>query len=207
MLKGKKAITPICEARWVHLQKPQTKYNASGVYSVDLILDPSVPEHAEFMQMCQEFSQEVFDDHTADLKPKLKERCKLFTPIREEENEDGEPTGFYIMRVKQNRIIKKRDETTTKFTPKLVDSRGHEIKNLKEAIGNGSELRVAVFLMPFENKNSGEIGVTAKLNAVQIVKLVPYGSSSFDTVDGGYVAKEDDSSPPWEDDAVEDEDL
>lgn len=196
MLKGKKVISPVCEIRWAHLVTPNVKHNAAGTYSVDLLLDPTIPGHQEFMDTLRDFSEEVFEDHTADMKPKLKEKCQLFLPFKPEEDQDGEHTGRFVMRVKQNRITQRKDGSTHIYKPIIVDSRGKQIPKPKDNIGNGSEMRADIYLMPFENSSGPTklVGVSAKMNAVQLVKLVAFGGPSFGAIEGGYVADEEDDN-------------
>ena len=65
--------------------------------------------------------------------------------------------------------------------PMLVDAKGNVIKG-DLAVGNGSTIKLAGVLTSYSA--GGNIGVTAYLNAVQIIDLVEFGGSQFEEEDG-----------------------
>ena len=65
--------------------------------------------------------------------------------------------------------------------PMLVDAKGNVIKG-DLAVGNGSTIKLAGILNTYSA--GGNIGVTAYLNAVQIIDLVEFGGSQFEEEDG-----------------------
>lgn len=89
--------------------------------------------------------------------------------------------------------------------PKLYDSDNKRIINTMSLnIGGGSEIRAAVNAKAYDK--GGNTGVTAYLTDVQILKLVEYNPSPFDSP---FSTKEDKSTeqhskkdpedfPPWE---------
>jgi hypothetical protein len=90
----------------------------------------------------------------------------------------GDEKGDFI---KIKRKVMKPDGTERE-APNVVDSKRNPWD--KSLIGNGSDVNVKFKVYEYEyNKNHG---VSADLIAVQVVKLVPYGSD-FDDVEGGYV--------------------
>ena len=69
--------------------------------------------------------------------------------------------------------------------PGVVDSQGNNVDCL---VGNGSKVNVAFFVAKYLYE--GEPGCFGYLNGIQVLDLVPYEfeGSSFDAIEGGYVA-------------------
>src|SRR5688572_104767 len=84
-------------------------------------------------------------------------------------------------------------KTGAKYPPRVVDSQNKPVPSTTR-IGGGSKLRVLATLEPFDGFGGG---VTARLNAVQVVELVEYGGAGFEPIEGGYAAGPDDSEVPF----------
>jgi hypothetical protein len=81
----------------------------------------------------------------------------------------------------------------TKKQPDAYDSKGTKLSKAVK-LGNGSKIKVSGTFMTYSN--GPNFGVTAYLNAVQIIKLVEYSKNPFSAVDeDGFVAGSEPSSP------------
>ena len=85
-------------------------------------------------------------------------------------------------------------KTATKYEPKFFDSQGQPIPkaSLPELFG-GSRLALRVKLYPY-NVSATNYGITCQIMAVQIVEALTSSDnmegSSFDRVEGGFVAQD-----------------
>ena len=74
------------------------------------------------------------------------------------------------------------------MTMPIVDSNGKLIEDCP-LVGNGSKVRAKVYPKPYYMASTNTVGITLRLNGVQIIDLIEYGnaSSGFEAVEGGYV--------------------
>ena len=77
--------------------------------------------------------------------------------------------------------------------PKFVDSKNVEIKSHNFLIGNGSVCRIQGELSPYYKADNNTVGLSCRLQAVQLNKLVEYNAVAFDgdEDEDGYTAGED----------------
>lgn len=94
--------------------------------------------------------------------------------------------------------IKKQEDgtylfkSTSKQKPKIFDSKGKPVLNSDELnIGGGTVMKVSFSATVKQDRT----GVTAYLNAVQIIDLVEYVGSAFEAEEGNFVAEESSSEP------------
>lgn len=145
-------------ALWAKLHKPSAPGDYKQMYEIDIVVDD---ETAKTL-------------HAKGIKIG---RAKNLESIPEELH--GKPT----VKAKSNYM---KADGTTNGPIRTVDSTG---KNKVTAdVGNGSTVRVATTLVPYNR--SGNTGIFVALNAVQVINLIEYsgGSDLFDAVDGGFVA-------------------
>jgi len=80
--------------------------------------------------------------------------------------------------------------------PTLVDSKGNAIKGKKPSVWGGSVLTVAFQAVPFDSPVAG-VGVSLRMQGVQINKLVSGGGSNLAFgSDGDYEPEDDDAEEP-----------
>lgn len=212
--KGTKVETPVAVARFPHLNKPDRKFDkdgSGGHYVVDLVFKPT----DKFVKETTKLLQPVLDafvKETLAEKPKLKKKhsvAPIFTP---ETDKEGEETGNVLLKAKLKEFYK--DPETKEQTPRrpaVFDAKGVELKGKKlPQIWSGSELRLSVSALPYLVESSGQMGISFRLGAVQIIKLVSGGGPSFGAYEGGgYEAggdEDDDSSTNDADDSDDDGD-
>lgn len=154
----KKFTSPKGTAVYPSLTKPDTRYNAEGVYKTGLELKGKAAEELK------ETLKEVFIE---EFGAKKLSGAKL--PMKD--NEDGSTTFNF----------------KSKNPPKIFDAKGNPVKNPADLrIGGGSAIKVAAAAKAYNA--GGNTGVTLYLNAVQIIDLVEYNGSPFGQEEGGFEA-------------------
>lgn len=107
-------------------------------------------------------------------------------PYTAETDENGTETGFLIFSFKTNYEYKKKDGTIGTRVVPMFDAKGVPCKVNP---WGGSELKVSCELMGFDNAAAGKLGVSLRINAVQVIKLVQGGQR--DASGYGFAAEED----------------
>ena len=100
---------------------------------------------------------------------------------------------------KQNAVIKRKDGTLTDVKIPVFDSKGTPL-SADCHLGSGSTIKVAFTYAPYLNAVTKSVGLSLRLSAVQVIKLVAYGANEgakgfgFDTEEDGYVAPENEKT-------------
>jgi hypothetical protein len=180
MAKRDSITTPIGVAVYPHLNRPDTKFNADGDYSVKLRLT------AEDAESLVEKIDQAVEDNFAKVKkdnPKKKVKKSDFLPY-----DTDEETGEITLSFKLNAVGKNsKTGETWKNTVKLFDAKG---KPTKAKVGGGSRVRVAAEINPYYTPTIGA-GVSLRLKAVQIEELMQGGDATsygFDEIEDGFDA-------------------
>ena len=113
-------------------------------------------------------------------------------PYEEELDDKGKPTGNTIFKFKRKAQIISADGKVIPFKVAIFDSSGKPMTDTN--VWSGSQMKVSAELVHWFTAMAGA-GVSLRLRAVQITKLVEGGSGNaegygFEAVDGGYVAPE-----------------
>lgn len=175
-------------ARYPHLNEPDTKFDADGLYKVTVEVSAAVaaPLIAEFTAM----QKKAMAEFQAEKKGKRATAVDL--PITPKLDEDLNETGVYEVKAKM-KASGTSQRTGKPYTRKLpiFDSFGNPT-NAK--VGGGSEIIISVNAREWSNPK-GECSVTCYLEAVQVVRLVEGGSASsskfgFGAIEGGFAADE-----------------
>jgi len=219
--------TPRAPAIWPRLNEPDTKYDAAGVYECKQALDLSDATvqriKAKAMEMVQAKYDEVREqnpdllteeEHAAKvaeltkagkaaLIKKLAAPISIVEPMAEElDEETADGTGVVILKAKMKAsgTYKSGPKTGQKWTrtPDIFNAQGKPLKNPPQ-IGGGSEVKMSIELMPYYTASTGEVGISFRLNAVQLITLVSFGQR--DASAHGFGAEDGDDI----DDAAEDE--
>lgn len=193
--------TPIGVARYPHLNKPDTKFDAEGKYKCDLILDGNAAATKELITYLEGLRDERFE--AEETKKGVK---KIAMAVYEDELDDaGDETGNVIIKTSLNAVGKNKatGETWTN-EPKLFDSQGNPLPSDVQ-VWSGSKLIVAgtagSYAMTSEvlNESTGKtkkivkVGISLKCRGVQVVELVSGGGQTADSFgfgkqSGGYQA-------------------
>lgn len=184
MTKNVYKLSPFGIAKHPWLNKPDTKFQADGVYKVDLVL--SGPEAAKFMADIEAQSDaalEAYWDTEEGKRVPAKERAKWepYYPFEVDTDEAGNPTGYISFGFKQNAKIKLKDGTTKDVLIGLKDAKNNPV--LRPIFG-GSELRVMYSTRPIPMKSLKKVGVRLDFAQVQVKTLSESTGMGFSEVDG-----------------------
>ena len=148
------------EAIYPHLMKPDVRFNEHGEFKVTLKIDKQ-----DASQMVKETDQAIEDSLAKAEKDNKGKKVKSAPkPYKEESG-----NVFFKFKMKASGVNKKTQE---KFTqrPQLLDSKKNPISP-SMSIWGGSIMKVAYQLIPYNSPAIGA-GVSARLKAAQIIKLV-----------------------------------
>ena len=196
-----KHLTPVGIAVYPRLKDPDFKFKKDhGEYSVKLRL-PSV-DALKIIALADAVAEQEYRTKLAEVDGKLDKKGKPIEinkadPSFEVELDDNQkPTGNIIIGFKMagGYTDKKTAEKVKKTVP-IFDSVGQDITK-KVDIWGGSLLRVSYELAPYFAEADKKAGVSFRLQAVQVVKLVTKGSGDasaygFGAVDGGFSAPDE----------------
>ena len=188
----KKFKSPVGIAAYPWLNQPDTRYDADGVYQVNLILDK------KDAQKLQDVVKEVGNGGR---------RSPVGPEYIKDENGDKKKTGKYSVRFKLKAKVKTKKGDSWEQAPILYDAEGTRVTDVK--IGGGSKIQVSYEAIPYDQ---GEGGVTFRMKGVRILDLVEYQSSG-ETDDwsnepkGSFVSSRNDSSSSDGEELEDDEDF
>ncbi|WNH52455.1 hypothetical protein [Stenotrophomonas oahuensis] len=214
-----KILLPRAPAVFPKLNVADTKFDADGVYETKLRYGN--PEEAvdglrgktrmtlpEILELAVKVRDEFLEEKRAELMTgdgKAKKKAKEITArdIGEPELDDatGDETGGIILKVKMKASGKYKSGPKTGQTwerkPELFDGQGKSLGKKPPLIYGGSLVKCAVELFPYYAANENAVGVTLRLEAVQVIELVTGGQRNasaygFGAEDGGYAV--DDSA-------------
>ena len=159
-------VTPLGVAVYPRLNKPDTKFDAEGVYKVNLRLDPTDEAVSKLLEKLTDFG-------------KANNGIKNL-PWVDEADDDGKPTGYILLKLKVKAFWPAKDgQPAQSRKPAIVDGGKNPIT---ETVGGGSVIRVSGEARPYEGFGGG---VSLAPLAVQVKELVVYkrGVDDFDVID------------------------
>lgn len=197
---AKPVTTPKGTAIFPNLNKPDTKFDENGVYSVTLRL--AEEDAAEFIDAIEAGMDEAEEVARKD-NPKAKKIKRADPPYGPAYDKDGEEiTGFVDIRFKSKATTRDGDPRKVIIT----DARGTRMNN-PPLIRMGSTIRVAAHISPFYTGMVGA-GVSLRIAGVKLLKLnegINAEYLGFDEEEEGYVMDEaeaalsgDESSDPYQ---------
>lgn len=157
--------TPIGIARYPHLNKPDTRFS-DGDYKCDVRL--RADDAKELIEQLEAIRDEFFDAQ----EPKIKKTYKKAEVFTVELDDEGNETGYVIIKTKLNANGKNKTtgETWTN-EPKLFDADGEPLPKSVQ-IWSGSKVIVAGTVNTYAMAKEKTIGVTLKCRGVQVIELV-----------------------------------
>lgn len=181
--KHLKITTPVGIAVFPRLNEPDTQFDKDGLYNVILRLPSDIAK-----ETISKITG-VFKENLKNIKEEKGKKVKEAPlPIKNVEDEDGSPTGEVDIKFKL-RAIGQKDGQKWEQRPALFDSSG---KPLSETIGGGSTIKIGAEVVPYYTSTVGA-GVTLRLKAVQVIKLVEFSSVGFESwgfsEEEGFVSK------------------
>lgn len=200
-MKLTKLTTPIGIAKYPSLNTPDTRFESQqakgGEYHVDLRIEED--EARPMVEKLEQLLAEWVTTANAERKKEKKKPLQVFSskPWSVEYDEEGNPSGYYILKIKRGAQWKDRDGNVQKNTLRFFDANGEGLTSLDEKIGGGSKLRVAFNVRGWVAPIG--IGLALDILAVQIVELSSWGGGGdtdfgFGAVEGGFVASTSDES-------------
>lgn len=175
-----KVTTPAGIAVYPKLNAPDTKFKANGEFGVRLKL--SAAEAQPIIDKYEAALAKHFEEVKAELmagdgKAKAKaKQLKLAAdkPYKPElDDETGDETGYFLLNFKMPHRIPREGKEDLVMYPDIFDARGKQLKPAPEIWG-GSTIRVSGEMRPF-NTAIG-VGMSLRLQAVQVIQLVSRGS-------------------------------
>ena len=178
-----KVVSPVGVSQYAWLTTPDTRFDETGHYKTNLILKAK-----DAQPLVTQINAEIKKSLTlAKEKAKGKSIKQAPSPF-EDELIDGKPSGNVIFKFKTKAKIITKDGKVIPNRVALFDSTGKPM--IDANVWSGSEMKVSAELIPYYTAMAGA-GVSMRLRAVQITKLVEGGSSNakgygFDKVKDGY---------------------
>lgn len=176
------AVTPVAPANYIYLASPDTKYEPKYCYT--LRFDPeNNPEHKAYVEALMEVNEAVGQSLLKGI-TKGRKAYRIKDLLVAEEDDSGEPTGAYTLKV------------TTKHPPKVKDTQSPKPQEVPDSIikqiGSGSKLRALISFRASVVNSQKTVGLTAYLASTQLVELKTFTSSGdgddFGSIEGGFVA-------------------
>ena len=178
-----KVVSPVGVSQYAWLTTPDTRFDETSHYKTNLILKAK-----DAQPLVTQINAEIKKSLTlAKEKAKGKSIKQAPSPF-EDELIDGKPSGNVIFKFKTKAKIITKDGKVIPNRVALFDSTGKPM--IDANVWSGSEMKVSAELIPYYTAMAGA-GVSMRLRAVQITKLVEGGSSNakgygFDNVKDGY---------------------
>ena len=170
--------TPAAPCLWAWIDRPNTKYSKEGKFTVALEFDENDAFIKELMKLTDDGAQEL----KKGMKPGEAKRVVVEYPFKPIFDEDGEPTGKVRVVFDTNATYK--DPKTGQIKsgkPRVFDSR-NKLVTKSLMVGRGTTMNVLFAYEPVLVESGLKIFLGRYLNAVRIVKYVPFqadGSSMF----------------------------
>lgn len=193
---AKNKFTPEAPCKFPYLTQPKTKIKQGDdfkdippVYTTALVFDQNDP----FVATVEKAAEKAFEEAKSKLKPAEAKKAVLHTPIRDEEDKDGEPTGNVLITFKTAAERKnKKTKEVEKVELYVADAKGKRVTKVPN-IGSGSKLCLAFnpsgrYMAPSVKAAPGIFYYTLYLNGVQLIELVEFGNPGFAAREGGYSA-------------------
>lgn len=192
--------TPKAPAIWPKLNEADTKFDADGVYEVKLAFNGDEPGYDTMISKIESVIDAEFDkkvkELTEDGKAAIAKKLTKVSPINEEEDsETGEPTGRTLLKfkMKASGTSKKTGKRWTR-KPDIFNAKGVKLK-APPSIGGGSVLKVSFDPAGYYNAKDKVVGASLRLEGVQIIELVSFGSKNADAygfgAEDGYDGEDD----------------
>ena len=178
-----KVVSPVGVSQYAWLTTPDTRFDETGHYKTNLIINAKQAQSLK-TQIDAEIKKSV-----ALAKEKAKGKAIKEAPRPyDDEMIDGKASGNVIFKFKTKAKIIAKDGKVIPNRVALFDSAGKPM--IYANVWSGSEMKVSAELIPYYTAMAGA-GVSMRLRAVQVTKLVEGGSSNakgygFEKVKDGY---------------------
>lgn len=196
--KFDKFKTPVGIAKYPALTEPDTKFDEAGVYKTGLLLPGDAPETQAFISKLEGIRDAFAEQARAE--DAKRKRYSLADVCEDELDEEGEPTGNVVFKIKRKAKVTKKNGDIIEMKPNLWDAHNVAIKDVSSLrLWTGSEIACAGDVVPYAMANGKTIGVSLRLQHVQVISLSAAGGSPFDDHDDGYTAEDEAPENPFGD--------
>ena len=187
----KQHTTPVGIATSAFIIVPSTEYDENGQYFVRLKLKTDDKATQKLIKLIDDSREWAFNEAVERLElPKDKKACKMADPsYKTEEDEDGNETGYTIFNFKRKAVRMTKNGDLKPITLPLFDSMLQPVDREGLDVWSGSEIAVAFKLCPFYTPQVGA-GVSHRLEAIQLIKVVSGGSDSRSATEFGFERNE-----------------
>lgn len=175
---------------WPKLNQPETKFKKQGEYGLKVKYTPE--EAASLQQLLEPLYQQALEEAKAEWEaqtpPQKKKNPFKENPYYEPEyDKDGNETGYILFKFATDASGTKKDGSTWEFKPKIFNGANPpQLLSNPPKVGNGSFGKVSFEVRPYFIPATGAAGMSMKLSAVQVLRIVSGGSAS----DYGFGAEE-----------------
>lgn len=184
-VKGINITSPKGKANWCKFKEPDTKYNAKGEFSTNLICDLSDPSVQEYIKKLEKIADIAYNETIETLGPVKSNGIRKAPVYTEELNDNGVPTGNGVFKFKLKDLEdrKERGDSTEII---VVDAKKNKLGKDAPLVGNGSVIRLVSYANPYYMASTKTIGISHIWSKMQIIDLVEYGGGGddFDDEDG-----------------------
>jgi len=187
-IKNERITTPKGYADYPYLSTPDTKFDADGVYKVNLICEDNEATNKLIQKL--EAIRDAFYEKSEDVAKALKSRKTVTKADVCEFDEEGN----VVFKFKQRAKIKCKDGSMLDVKIAHFDSKG---KPIKCNVGRDSVIRVSFTVNPYFTPSTKIVGVSLRPVAVQVIDLKEFGGNSAE--DYGFEEEEGYEGTPEED--------
>ena len=217
-IKGKSIVSFLGESEWCKVlpRQMETKFTPRGQFSINVTTEPNADWEAftsKINEMLDTALQEALNDEgSMKLTPSKKKTLTVVYPWKDhvikEKDDDGNytietETGKMVISPKMKNVL---DRQPGKNRVQIIGA-GNTPIPIDEApeIGNGSKVKVKMFVNPYYMPTTNQIGVSLGLEAIKVYELVEYGKGNaggedFDDLEGATLTG---SKPLGDDDELD----
>ena len=217
-IKGKSIVSFLGEAEWCKVlpRQMETKFTPRGQFSINVTTEPNADWDAftaKINEMLDTALQEALNDEgSMKLTPSKKKALTVVYPWKDhvikEKDDDGNytietETGKMVITPKMKNVL---DRKPGRNRVQIIGA-GNTPIPIDEApeIGNGSKVKVKMFVNPYYMPTTNQIGVSLGLEAIKVYELVEYGTGNaggedFDDIEGATLTG---SKSPGDDDELD----
>lgn len=184
-VKGINITSPKGKANWCKFKEPDTKFNAKGEFSTNLICDLSDPSVQEYVKKLEKIADIAYNETIETLGPVKSNGIRKAPVYTEELNDNGVPTGNGIFKFKL-KDLEDRKERGDSTQIVVVDAKKNTLGKDAPLVGNGSVIRLVSYANPYYMASTKTIGISHIWSKMQIIDLVEFGGGGddFDDEDG-----------------------
>lgn len=187
-IKGINVTSPKGSALWCKFKEPDTKFNAKGELSTDLVCDPNDPTVKAYVEKLENLLDAAYNETCETLGAGRAREVRKTSVYKEEYDANGNPTGNIIFKYKLKDLTDRRERgDNTEIL--VVDAKRNRLGKEAPLVGNGSTIRVVSYANPYYMASTKTMGISHIWSKMQIIELVEFsggsgGTDEFDDEDG-----------------------